>query len=357
MSDKKSIRIESLDWLRGLMALSIMFYHIYGWEGHHLDSDSILGRLGIYGVSIFFILSGLSMAIVYNSIIKNFHAAFVFMVRRIFRIWPLLWLVCFYNFFQIVFSGANYGYKLLFLNLTTLFGFIKPSAYMATGAWSIGNEMVYYAFTPLILYLYNYKKIAGNIFLLFCFFIGLFFSFYFLEPQVSISNQLQWNNYINPFNNLFLYVSGIAIYYNFKDIDFNSKVINYTFLIACALFCLLPFKGDQIVIVTGIGRIIFVALSILIVFCVYKLKIILPEFISKPLEVIGLATYGVYLIHPIVYFFIKDQLNIKSGLLILVPLMTIVTAIFLYHYFELKFIIIGKKVTSIKKSNINIITK
>ncbi len=62
-------RIESLDWLRGLMAIAIMFYHLTSWHITPLDSSSVLGRLGIYGVSVFFILSGLSMAVVYSNFI------------------------------------------------------------------------------------------------------------------------------------------------------------------------------------------------------------------------------------------------------------------------------------------------
>lgn len=344
--NREKTRIDTLDWLRGLMALSIMFYHIVGWEGVHLDSNTFLGRFGVYGVSIFFILSGLSMAIVYNSYIKNIKTAFNFIVRRVFRIWPLLWLVCFYLFFQQIFSGKDYSYKFLIINLTTLFGFIKPSAYMATGAWSIGNEMVYYVLTPIILFFYNYKKVLGNSFFLFCLLIGFVFAFFILKPEDSFENQ--WNMYINPFNNLFLYVSGIAIYYNFCEIDFNPKIINSILLLSLLMFCFLPFKGDQIVIVTGIGRVVFVIFSILIVFSFYKLKIILPFFLSKPLELLGISTYGVYIIHPLVYFFFKDQLNIKSGLLVLVPLFTIFFSILLYNFFELKFINMGKKLTSTK---------
>lgn len=345
MSYIKIKRVDSLDWLRGLMACSIMFYHLLGWENVHLDSDSILGRLGIYGVSIFFILSGLSMAIVYNSILNNLHNYLIFIVRRIFRIWPLLWLVTLFIFFEIVISEKKFGYKLLALNLSTLFGFIKPSAYMAIGAWSIGNEMVYYVLTPIIIYFFNYKISLGNFFLLVCFLITLVFAFYFLDSSVSISNQSQWIKYINPFNNLFLYVSGLAIYYNFKDKDFNSRIIYVTLLVTSLLFCFLPFDGDQINIVTGFGRVIFLLLSILIVICIYKFNFQLPFFLNKPFEILGLATYGIYLLHPVIYFTIKDHFMIKDGLLIIVPIITIIAAIFLYHHLEVKFINIGKKVS------------
>ncbi|RYZ82460.1 MAG: acyltransferase, partial [Proteobacteria bacterium] len=49
-------RIDELDWLRGLMAFSILIYHTasfmpLGWDA---ESSSPIGKLGIYGVSIFF---------------------------------------------------------------------------------------------------------------------------------------------------------------------------------------------------------------------------------------------------------------------------------------------------------------
>jgi len=85
-------RYETLDWLRGLMALSIMIYHLVAWKITGSDASSILGIFGIYGVSIFFVLSGLSMAIVYHNYIKDPTTSLTFFLRRIFRIWPLLWV-------------------------------------------------------------------------------------------------------------------------------------------------------------------------------------------------------------------------------------------------------------------------
>ncbi len=114
MSDLKNSRIETLDWLRGLMALSIMFYHLTYWIVSPLDSSNPLGRLGVYGVSIFFVLSGLSMAIVYNVYIKSIRASINFYVRRIFRIWPLLWAVCILAIIPQILKTGTYSWKLLF---------------------------------------------------------------------------------------------------------------------------------------------------------------------------------------------------------------------------------------------------
>ena len=341
MTKVKIPRIESLDWLRGLMALSIMFYHLTTITLMPLDSSDVLGRLGVYGVSIFFVLSGLSMAIVYHNYIKDFRTSLYFFIRRIFRIWPLLWLVCLLVVLPQIGKSGAYSLHLIFLNITTLFGFVKPTAYIAVGAWSIGNEMVYYALTPLIIYLYNYKRWIGNGLFIVSLIVGMIFSFYLLNPYLMLSRQ--WAIYVNPFNNFFLYIMGIAIYYNFKDIQINQKVNIAALLVAVALFCWLPFSGNQISILTGLGRICFVGLSFVIVFCFYKIKITLPHIINQSLENFGIATYGVYLFHPVMYFYInmlfpKLYFYYSNLLIGIVSVSTLVIAIISYKYFELRFI-------------------
>lgn len=347
-------RIETLDYLRGLMALSIMFYHLTYWSIMPLDSSNLLGRLGIYGVSIFFILSGLSMAIVYNNYINSFRTSVFFYIRRIFRIWPLLWVVTLLIIIPKIVDSGTFSIKLILLNLTTLFGFLTPTKYIATGAWSIGNEMVYYAMTPIIFLLYNYKLWLGNALFAFTVLIGFIFAFYFLDFNQSLASQ--WNTYVNPFNNLFLYFGGVALYFNFNNLVVKPQIINSVLVISVLLFCFLPFDGNQISIVTGLGRIVFVILSFIIVFCFYKLKITLPKFMSYSLETFGLATYGVYLIHPIIFgylnnIFAKIHLNNSYLIIITVVGVTLLISIFSYRYFELGLIKIGKKITSINKTN------
>lgn len=348
MGDFQSKRIETLDWLRGLMAISIMLYHLTNWLISPLDSSNILGRFGIYGVSIFFVLSGLSMAIVYNRYIYSIQTSLNFYIRRVFRIWPLLWIASFLTIIPQIVNTRTLDWQLLLLNITTLFGFLKPSAYIVPGAWSIGNEMVYYALTPFLFIIYNYRRLLGNILLIFTLFIGLYFSFKLLNSNIILAKQ--WSIYINPFNNFFFYVMGVAIYYNFNKLKINSTLNVLMLIMAISLFCFLPFKGDQISIVTGFNRIIFILLCFIIVLCFYKLKNQLPVSISEYLETLGIATYGIYIIHPIIYsyasYFLKGtELNLGFLLFSIVVVLTIVISIISYKIFELKLIKVGKELT------------
>jgi peptidoglycan/LPS O-acetylase OafA/YrhL len=196
------------------MALSIMLYH---FSGQH-DAATPLGRLGVYGVSIFFILSGLSMAIAYDRYVMDFRSSVTFFIRRMFRIWPLLWLAVALVAVPTYLLGKGthgqdpYSITTIVLNLTTLFGFVAPTEYINMGAWSIGNEMVYYAFTPILIGAYHWRKSIGNALTLVTIGIGLLFAFSLLNSANKL--EVQWAMYINPFNNFFLYCAGIAIFYS-----------------------------------------------------------------------------------------------------------------------------------------------
>lgn len=291
-------RYESLDWLRGLMAFAIMIYHLVSWKFFHAEAGSLLGNLGIYGVSIFFVLSGLSMAIVYNNYIKDSQTAIVFFVRRLFRLLPLLWVTIFLASCAAYYLRGELDLYKIFLNVTLLFGFVAPEAYINTGAWSIGNEVFYYAFTPLLIMLYAKNKQLGNLAVLALVAVGMYFAFSVLDPSKTLS--IQWQTYINPFNNFFLYACGLALYYNFHDVSMKN-IANTLVVISLAILCFYPVTGDQINITSGINRVIFALASIVLTLGFYKLEIDLPNWFAKPFANLGEATYGVYLLHPIVF--------------------------------------------------------
>jgi exopolysaccharide production protein ExoZ len=343
----KKSRIQSLDWLRGLMAISIMVYHLTYWNYGTWNSDSILGRLGLYGVTIFFILSGLSMAMVYNRYIIDFRTSLLFFMRRIFRIWPLLFLSCFLVLFTI--DGPKISWKAFLFTGTTLFGFIRPSVYIVTGGWSIGNEMVYYAFTPLVIYLYNRSNLYGNIFFFIAFIIGMIFPFLLLKSSRTLADQ--FNIYINPFNNFWIYISGIALFFNLRNLSIKPYINNSLLILFVLLFIYYPVNGDQIELVIGVNRIIFSFIAIGIVLWFWKLYLSNFRWWYVILEKFGLATYGIYLLHPIITSLLSPVIE-KIGIfnvyvkMLLIACVTISISLFTYYFFEKKFLDLGKKLTN-----------
>lgn len=213
------------------------------------------------------------------------------------------------------------------------------------GAWSIGNEMVYYLFTPLIIYAYNANKKIGNGILFLTILIGFYFAFISLRVDTSLATQ--WGIYINPFNNLFLYVIGISIYYNFKNLQLPRKLNFILLFTSITLFIFIPFK-DHISIVTGFNRILYVIISVVIVFSFYKISIDKITLSGKVFEQFGIATYGVYLLHPIVLSYcILIAPSHRILMISSVFFFTISLALMSYYFFESKIMRIGKRILSI----------
>lgn len=295
------------------------------------------------------------MAIVYSKFIVDRKTIAVFYVRRIFRIWPLLWLCIALVTILTLARGEEVSLGKILLNITTLFGFVSPGSYINAGAWSIGNEMVYYAFTPIIIMAYEKNKAMGNAMLLISFVVAVIFSFYLMSPEMRLSEQ--WIIYINPFNNLFLYVAGVAIYYNLYSIKISLSGTLFLFGVATATFVFYPVYGDQIAIVTGGNRMVFLFASILMVISFYKFTRydLVPRGVQYPLEQFGMATYGVYLLHPVVNSYAglalrKVGLESSALLFAVVVVLTITTAIVSFNYFEKRVMRIGKRITSINSS-------
>lgn len=346
-------RIQALDLLRGCAALLVMFYHYSSWsEGNSFDSSTLLGRVGIYGVSIFYVLSGLTLFHVYSTYDLKSPLVFSvnFWIKRVFRIFPLLWAA---TFLTLLVRKSIPDVSLLLLNLTGLFGFISWDRYIAVGAWSIGNELFFYAFFPFLMLTLRYSKIGFyliNVAFLVCF---LWFAFFKLDSNSSLSSQ--WQNYVNPLNQAFLFCGGVLIGYLSK-----FRIPNITLaavLAGCFVtFVFFPIEGERIVIVTGIYRLIFTTLSLLVCFCFYRLHF--PPKIANHwmISAVGEISYSVYLLHPIVYAVVSifsEYFMLSITLKILLSsCITIFAAYYNYGLFEKFFIRFGKRMMLTPQSNI-----
>jgi peptidoglycan/LPS O-acetylase OafA/YrhL len=343
-------RVEPLDWLRGLMAGSIMLYHLASWQLDEPGADSVLGRLGIYGVSIFFVLSGLSMATASHAQMTDLGGVGRFLLRRVFRMWPLLWLAIVALLLGNLVRGAAIPDAwVLFLNFTTLFGFIDPHAYVNTGAWSIGNEMVYYALTPLWLAAWRWRPWLGSLLSALAWVPAIVVATSILTPTETLSSQ--WEDYIQPWNNFGLYSSGIALFFWARHTTWPPWVSPTLILMASGLFVLTPAAGNLIVLVVGWPRLLLCLASVLVVLGFFRLQQSPPAFITRPLGALGVATYGVYLLHPFVYSVVKGVLRAVGAsspwlIVVLTVVVTCPLALVVYERFEAPLIRLGRALSS-----------
>ena len=346
-------RLHNLDYLRGLAAFGIMMYHYLMFTFGIFPSETFIGRVGVYGVSIFYVLSGLTLYYVYyNKMLPSKPEILSFFKKRFFRIFPLLWLV---TVISIILSKKLPDMTQLILNLTGLFGLIQWDKYFSAGVWSIGNELVFYIFFPFFIFFTKQSKIMMIILSLFIFSFYLYFAFILLDRNIDL--QLQWRNYVNPLNQVFLFLGGFLIGLVFQNITIKNSVSLLVLILGLCIFIFYPVYGNTIHLVTGFTRIIFTVSCFLICLSFYKLSFKLPTIAHQPLALLGEASYSVYLLHPLVYsiinIFSKYFFHFpKSIILILSVISTLVISYFVYEYFEKYFMKMGSK----KKNNLGLLT-
>ncbi|MEM0984889.1 MAG: acyltransferase [Pseudomonadota bacterium] len=157
-------RLGQLDFLRGLALFGVIVVHtsqdfssaIYPflpWTIQQFDPY----HLGRYGVQLFFAVSGFTMAMMYRSYLTKWaQPVKVFYVKRIFRLYPLLFVSAFAYAGIELRADARFNPDGLdtmdFVRLLTLTGGWDPHYLnvLVPGVWSIINEIYFYLLFPLL---------------------------------------------------------------------------------------------------------------------------------------------------------------------------------------------------------------
>jgi peptidoglycan/LPS O-acetylase OafA/YrhL len=148
MGDATGERVLGWDVLRGLSALVVALYHLLYWQG-----VASLHTFGSYGVYLFFVLSGASLAYTYAGRLQQGKLSYRgFLWVRYMRLAPLyLALMLLVIPWKLSGGGAGLLANAL-LNASFMFGFFDPAVTsLLIGGWSLGIEAVYYLVFPLLL--------------------------------------------------------------------------------------------------------------------------------------------------------------------------------------------------------------
>ncbi len=352
-------RLYNLDYLRGLAAFGIMIYHFNSFLYGRYEAQAFMGRIGVYGVALFYVLSGLTLYYVYHARMKpSLTDLTSFFTKRVFRIYPLLWVATLGTI--ILNFSIPASFISLALNLTGLFGFVSWGGYFATGAWSIGNELVFYAFFPVFIFLTNKTRMGLILFSLLIFAIYLFFAFkiFNLELNANKPPEELWWNYVNPLNQVFLFLGGFLIGKIFTNIKIPGFLNLIILFIGLGILFFYPTEAEWIYLISGTNRLVFTFSCFLICLGFYKINFKLPYFFDKPLTLLGEASYSIYLLHPLVYLFIGIIFSFSSKYFYTFPdaykfypsiILTLVVSYFMYEKFEKYFMKLGRKIDISKK--------
>lgn len=326
-----------------------MLYH-YGSDLYgDFSFNSFMGRMGLYGVAIFYILSGLTLYHVYaNRLSLNRQGLGMFAVKRIFRIFPLLWLV---TISAIILSHQLPDFKMLALNLTGLFGFMSWDQYFSKGLWSIGNELVFYSFFPLFIFAMRRSRFLFATICLSLFVCFLLFAFFWLDASQNLASQ--WKTYTNPLNQIFFFLGGFLMGKFFEQRQYSPKLLVGILIISILSFIYFPLlhvaNGD-VALVIGVNRLVLTAICLLLVFALYKLPTQLPQLLHRPLSFLGEACYSIYLLHPLVYstvLIIVNKLHLSiqnSAIFMICVVLSLACSYLVYTYFEKYFMGLAKRI-------------
>lgn len=334
-------QLRSLQVLRGLAALSVVYFHI--GKGT---------TFGSFGVDLFFVLSGFVIAMASEKQV----GAIRFAINRITRVVPLYWLMTTMIMMALILrpelfnsttaSIPNYTKSIFFIPYFNDNGQLQP---LLGVGWTLNYEMIFYAMATISLLVSPTRFYYVTCILV----TSLFLMGHFLIDGTPYADFLRSNL-------LFEFMLGMAAF-KLKDSSYLRKIP----LWIAAIIILLLYATMSIIEINGFGNRFFEfgIPSFLIVLLAIQLEPLFPMInsaLSKILIHIGDASYATYLSHTIAIELIKrylplltNDLTIESaaGTIIALSLSTAVGG-FIYIFLDKPSVALAKKLFSLFSKNI-----
>ena len=352
---KTNERLEFLDSSRGIAALIVVIFHINGFILNNiLDQpvkDFILQSKMQYLLSIilpggnavtyFFVLSGFVLS--YSYFKKNAPVGLLsFTIRRIFRIFPLYIIIVGTAF---IFKEGSFPVSVFIKEILIFPGVHK----LIPPGWSMSVEISFSFLVPFFILLLQ-KKFNWYIALMFLSIIlSRYISFYFIHFMLGVmlaagycSTKINLKMSASKMN--LLLVAALLVF------SFEPVIKGYSPAVEL-LEVVLQYAGIKLVYVYKWAAAIGSAFIIYYILYNEQVKKLL---LLRPLVFIGKVSYGIYLVHWIVIFyivkrfaslFIFDQVIFTYlSLYSVVIALTIGISGILYYTVELPMIRYGKKI-------------
>ncbi|WLT31354.1 acyltransferase [Geothrix sp. PMB-07] len=298
----KVTRIGWLDPLRGILALCVAAYHLSVWfdlTRSGSGQNMAFAKLGNYGVSAFFVLSGFLLFRTASWPRIQKEGLGRFWLRRFLRLAPIFYLACLLNVAFHLGMGPDPSWRFILENLTLTFGAIHPNHALVTGGWYVGLVALLYFAYPALAWL----REKGGLWFLATLALGLWL--WSLPPTLhGVMAQEPWNrfhSYVLAPNQLFLLAWGglLAGLHAVTEERLNPKV---ALLLALPMLWLLlkptPQFFDHLVALTGWLRYRYLLVITLLVALAAFTQNGEPGRVGKALAKLGDWSFGLYLLHP-----------------------------------------------------------
>ena len=368
---RQIIYFPGLNGLRFLSALAVIITHVELMQDklglENLWDNLLIHNLGVIGVSFFFVLSGFLITYLMIEERDSFKSFSVksFYLRRIFRIWPLYFLILILGFFIL----PNFTYvpffsdnlKINFFPNLIIYLFIFPNIALSMfpavpligQSWSIGVEEQFYLIWPLIFKFFKNFNLNLLMKLLFLF---VFIKFVILLFSLQIDSYwllvLKKNLAMLKFENMIIGAMGALI---LKRNNYIKYILNNMALFLCIIGIFISLYIIPISLRDGL-HILHALFFIIVILNVSSNPKSFLKLENRLFNFLGRISYGIYMYHLIIIYFTIKILMIYDiySMLLLYTISILVTCIvsyFSYIIFEKRFLNLKKKFAILKSTN------
>lgn len=309
-------RVKSLDGLRAIAALGVLWIHIWTMFNNprlligKIDLASVLA-LGGNGVDLFFVISGFCMYYFYAKkptfILADFSS---FLKKRFKRLSPAFYAI---SVIYIIWYSYHHQLNDVFMSLINTLTFsVFTNDFVAPHFWTLSVEWQFYIIVPFILYFQSkigFKKIF-YFFLIFMLALSVMITLYLKEASNPYTYQITFR-YVE-------FAAGVYV----AHLILNNKHIKHYRLIYLFFFIIVTYSGRIFISspilkllphyynifkiigfsLMGIG---FAGILILTLSSKYWLNKLLA---NRLMSLIGKISYSFYLLHALVQYVIGGWL-------------------------------------------------
>ncbi|MBO9204925.1 MULTISPECIES: acyltransferase family protein [Niastella] len=337
MYQTENTRIKSLDGLRGLAILLVLFLHLFN-HGFLYPFFTF----GWIGVELFFVLSGFLITgiLIDTKPKKGFIQSFL--VRRALRTLPLYYLVLILFGIIAPFFGPTRWfaqYQFFFWTHTSNFLFLDKGFFNPLGHfWSLALEEQFYLIWPFIVLVGNKKQIIGVAISLIVLGIGLRFAY--SDPMLFYGMPLAHLDGISMGA-----IIAIVIRLETKIV---CKHINAVFLLLIIPFLVFMISGASEKKAPFTLTIISFFFGIMLLSALHA-GVVEKILSTKVLLFFGKYSYGMYVFNSLFFYFSNwagaDRLSENQRLIVYLGdfILTIIASYISYHLFESKFLRLKQK--------------
>lgn len=355
-SAKSSKRFDSIDALRGIAAIMVMVLHV-GQAFLNAPKVKASGRgllqfyqyvdLGRIGITIFFIISGFVICKSFNNNEKELKS---FVIKRFYRLYPLFWFSMLLAAVVIWLpSSRNLTLGIFLANISMVPAFFRQE-FMVGLYWTLETELIFYLLMSLLFVAGLLRRQLVMILVTIFLFALIIYFQYFSGLQAALPH---WQ--ATPYH-LSLMLMGVSFRYAYDNEMTAGRLEDFLSTKSMAIIHLAILLIVPVYLVYryfGFGEMLLLqdAVAYLAGITIFILGIMLLRGASSIVVYLGVISYSVYLLHPMVFTLVlrlAKNISFLQGwhvsiYIIMCSFLTIILSHFTYQWIEKKFNDLGRK--------------